>query len=73
MRNAQQVYADCSEVIFFCSVSPHLTRPRVNAAVEFKGHTIFEAVEIDDPVLNAVLAPEFRAQPPAPQRQASLA
>jgi len=68
IRNPQQADADGSEVIFFSGVSPHLTWLRVNATIKLDGQAMFEAVEIDDPVLNAAWAAKFRAQPPTPKQ-----
>src|SRR5208337_5281747 len=42
IRNPQQAYADRSEVIFFCGVSPHLTWLRVNATIKLDGQAMFE-------------------------------
>jgi hypothetical protein len=67
IRNPQQADADGSEVIFFSGVSLHLTWLRVNATIKLNGQAMFEAVEIDDAVLDAALAAKFRAQPPIPQ------
>jgi hypothetical protein len=35
----------------------------VNATIQFDSQAMFEALEIDDPVLDATLAAKFRAQP----------
>jgi hypothetical protein len=37
----------------------------VNPTINLDGQSVFEAVEIDDPVLDAALAAKFRAQPSA--------
>jgi hypothetical protein len=63
IRNSQQPDADGPQVIFFGGVSPHLTWLRVNTTIQFDSQAMFEAVEIDDPVLDATLAAKFRARP----------
>jgi hypothetical protein len=40
----------------------------VNAAVKLDGQAMFEAVELDHPVLDAALAAKLRAQPPVPHQ-----
>jgi len=41
---------------------------RVNPTIELDGQTVFEAVEIHNPVPDVTLATKFRAQLPAPQQ-----
>jgi hypothetical protein len=67
LRNPQQADADGSEVIFLSGVSLPLTWLRVNATIKLNGQAMFEAVEIDDPVLDAALAAKFRPQPLIPK------
>jgi hypothetical protein len=45
IRNPRQAYADGSEAILLCSVSPHLTWLRVNATTKLNGQATFEAIE----------------------------
>jgi hypothetical protein len=52
----------------FSRVSPHLTWLPVNATIELDGQAMFEAVEIDDPVLDAARVARFRAQPLIPKQ-----
>jgi hypothetical protein len=40
----------------------------VNVAIKLNRQSMFAAVEIDDPVIDAALAAEFRAQPAAAQQ-----
>ena len=63
IRNPQQVHADGPEVVFFGGVSPQLTWLRVNTAIELDGQAMLEAVKINDPLADATLAAELRAQP----------
>ncbi len=65
--NPQQAYAESSQVILFSSVFPYLTRLRVNTAIQLDRHSMLEAVEIDNPAIDAALAAEFRAQAPVAQ------
>jgi hypothetical protein len=67
IRNAQQPDPRGSEIIFLRCVLPHLAGLRVNPAVKFDRQSMFEAVEIDNPVLEAALAAELCSQLAAPQ------
>ena len=49
------------QIILFRGVFAHPIDLRVNAAIEFGGQSIFEAVEIQNAVFNAELPPELRA------------
>jgi hypothetical protein len=51
-----------AQIIFFGGVFAHLIDLRVNAAIEFKGEPMFEAVKIKDAVFDAELTAKFRAQ-----------
>jgi hypothetical protein len=62
IRNAQQSNTESSQTIFFGGISAHLVDLRVNAAIEFNGEPMFEAVEIEDTVFHPELTPKFRAQ-----------
>ena len=50
-RNAQQSNPDGPQIIFFGSVFAHLPDLSVDAAVEFNGQPMLEAIEIEDPCL----------------------
>jgi hypothetical protein len=67
IRNAQQLDPSGSEIVFLRRVLPHLAGLRVHPSVKFDGQSMFEAVEIDDPVLKAALAAELRTQLSAAQ------
>ena len=67
VRNAQQPYPPGSEIIFFRGIFAHLGGLRVNPSVQFDRQSVFEAVEINDPVLETTLAAKLGAQLSAPQ------
>jgi hypothetical protein len=50
------------------SVSPHLAWLQVHTAIKLYRQPVFEAVEINDPVLDAALAAKFRAHLSASQQ-----
>ncbi len=54
-------------MIFFPGVPAHLVDLRVNAAIKLNGQSVFEAVEIQDTILNAKLTAKLRTQPTIPQ------
>jgi len=62
IRNAQQPDPRSSEIVLFRRVLPQLAGLRVNPSVKFDRKPMFEAVEIDHPVLEAALAPELCTQ-----------
>ena len=62
IRNAQQSNAEGPQIIFFGGIFAHLVDLRVNAAIEFNGQSMFEAVKIEDAVFDAELTAKFRAQ-----------
>ena len=54
-------------MIFFLGVPAHLVDLRMNAAIKLNAEPVFEAVEIQDTILNAELTAKLRAQPTIPQ------
>ena len=62
IRNAQQTYTESSQIIFFDGVSAHLVDLRMDAAIEFYGESMLEAVKIEDAVFDTELTAKFRAQ-----------
>ena len=63
IRDAQQPDPCGSEIVLFRGVLPHLAGLRVSATVKFDRQAMFEAVEINNPALDAALAPELCTQP----------
>ena len=49
-------------MVFFRSVPPHLAGLRVDPAVKLDRQARFEAIEVNDPVLDSALATELCAQ-----------
>ena len=70
--NPHQAYAETSQIILFRSLFPHWAGLRVDTAIKLHRPSMFEAVEIDNPVFAAAWAAKFRAQPslaqPIPRR-----
>jgi hypothetical protein len=62
IRNAQQPDPRSSQVVFFRRVLPHLAGLRVSTTVKFDSQAMLEAIEIDNPVFDSVLAPELCTQ-----------
>ena len=65
--NAQQLNAECAQMIFFLGVPAHLVDLRMNASIKFNGQSVLKAVEIQDTIFNAELTAKLRAQPTIPQ------
>ncbi len=65
IRNAKQTYAEGSQQIFFCGVFTQLIGLRVHSTIEFDGHSMFEAVEVENVIFQRELAAEFCSQPSA--------
>ena len=68
IRQPQYANAKSSEEGVPGGVLSDLAGLRVDASVEFHGHTAFAAVEIDNIIFDRVLAAEFQAQPPVAQQ-----
>jgi hypothetical protein len=66
--NAQQPYAKSAQMVFFRGVPAHLIDLRMNAAVEFDGQSMFEAIKIQDSAFQGELAAKFRAQAAATEQ-----
>ncbi len=49
-------------MIFFGGIFAHLVDLRVDAAIEFNGEPVFEAVKIEDAAFDAELTAKLRAQ-----------
>jgi len=54
-------------MVFFLGVPAHLVDLRMNPSIKLNAQSVLEAVEIQDPIFNAELTAEFRAQPSTPQ------
>ena len=67
IRNTQQPDPRSSQIVFFRCVLPHLAGLRVSPTVKFDRQAMFEAIEIDNPVLDSALAAELCTQLAAAQ------